>query len=239
MRIEHEDERQQEPHHGDNEVHDRVDDHKVEPHDIDDKDDKVEPRDADCEDHKVEPHDANQEDHKPLFTVQADRRRSVKVDVNLSTLHKAEKAGGSINVRGAYLHALGDLIQSLGVLVAGAVIWVYPNLYVIDPICTLVFSVIVLATTYNMIREVVGVLMESTPREIDASALEKGLLALTSVVAIHELHIWAITVGRSLLACHILVDPEADTQDVLHKVTEYCEKVYKISHVTIQVERDL
>ena len=218
VHIEHGDEQFQEPPHHDNEVHElRVGDHHDEVERLDG------PRDV---------------DHQPS-TLRADRKTSLKVDVNLSTHHEAEKAEGSINVRGAYLHALGDLIQSLGVLIAGAVIWVYPNLYVIDPICTLVFSVMVLATTYHMLREVVGVLMESTPREIDASALEKGLLGLTSVVAIHELHIWAITVGRSLLACHILIDPEADTQDVLHKVTEYCEKVYKISHVTIQVERDL
>ena len=143
----------------------------------------------------------------------------------------------NINVRAAYLHALGDFVQSIGVMIAGAIVWFKPNLYIVDPICTIIFSLIVLATTYNMIRDIVSILMESTPREIDASALEAGLLKLNGVVEVHELHIWAITIGRSLLACHIQAAPQADTNEVLSIVTEYVEKVYNISHVTIQVEQ--
>jgi len=88
-----------------------------------------------------------------------------------------------------------------------------------------------------MIKEIVEILMESTPREIDASALEAGLLKLDGVVEVHELHIWAITLGRSLLACHIQSSSNSDTNEVLHIVTEYVEKIYNISHVTIQVEQ--
>lgn len=179
----------------------------------------------DNEVHKINVLDHDRKDH--LST-----SKSVFVDKNLHS-HKEE----NINVRAAYLHALGDFVQSIGVMIAGAIIWFKPNLYIVDPICTIAFSIMVLATTYNMIQEIVGILMESTPREIDASALEAGLLKLNGVVEVHELHIWAITVGRSLLACHIQAEPEADTNEVLHIVTEYVEKVYNISHVTIQVKQ--
>lgn len=80
-------------------------------------------------------------------------------------------------------------------------IWYKPKWKVIDLICTLVFSVIVLGTTTKMIRSILEVLMESTPREIDAKQLEKGLLEIREVVSVHELHIWAITVGKVLFSC--------------------------------------
>jgi zinc transporter 2 len=163
------------------------------------------------------------------------RSKSVFVDRDLH-IHKKMK-DENINVRAAYLHALGDFVQSIGVMITGAIVWFKPNLYIVDPICTIIFSLIVLATTYNMIQDIVSILMESTPREIDASVLKAGLLKLNGVVEVHELHIWAITIGRSLLACHIQAAPQADTNEVLSVVTEYVEKVYNISHVTIQVEQ--
>ncbi|WCJ26666.1 metal tolerance protein A2 [Euphorbia peplus] len=143
----------------------------------------------------------------------------------------------NINVQGAYLHVLGDSIQSVGVMIGGAVIWYKPEWKIIDLICTLVFSVIVLGTTIRMLRNILEVLMESTPREIDATRLEKGLCEMDEVVAVHELHIWAITVGKVLLACHVKIKPDADADMVLDKVIDYIKREYNISHVTIQIER--
>ncbi|EPS72195.1 hypothetical protein M569_02562, partial [Genlisea aurea] len=144
----------------------------------------------------------------------------------------------NINVQGAYLHVLGDSVQSVGVMVGGGIIWYRPEWKIVDLVCTLVFSVIVLATTIRMLRNILEVLMESTPREIDATRLEKGLCEMEEVVAIHELHIWAITVGKVLLACHVRIKPEADADMVLDKVVDYIRREYNISHVTIQIERE-
>ncbi|GLT79841.1 hypothetical protein SLA2020_513140 [Shorea laevis] len=142
----------------------------------------------------------------------------------------------NINVQGAYLHVLGDSIQSIGVMIGGAIIWYKPEWKIVDLICTLIFSVIVLGTTIKMLRNIVEVLMESTPREIDATKLERGLLEMGEVVAIHELHIWAITVGKVLLACHVKIRPEANADMVLDNVIDYIRREYNISHVTIQIE---
>lgn len=144
----------------------------------------------------------------------------------------------NINVQGAYLHVLGDSIQSVGVMVGAAVIWYNPKWTIVDPICTLLFSIIVLYTTINMLRDILEVLMESTPREIDATRLENGLCQIDEVVAIHELHIWAITVGKVLLACHVKIRREANADMVLDKVVDYIRREYNISHVTIQIERE-
>ncbi|XWS46313.1 hypothetical protein CRYUN_Cryun14cG0054800 [Craigia yunnanensis] len=126
----------------------------------------------------------------------------------LKPLLDKPKKRRNINVQGAYLHVLGDSIQ-----------------------------IVVLGTTIKMLRSILEVLMESTPREIDATKLERGLLELGDVVAIHELHIWAITVGKVLFACHVKVRPEADADMVLDNIIEYIRREYNISHVTIQIER--
>ncbi|KAL1212132.1 Metal tolerance protein A1 [Cardamine amara subsp. amara] len=151
---------------------------------------------------------------------------------NAEQLLEKSKERKNINVQGAYLHVLGDLLQSLGVM-----IWYNPKWKVIDLICTLVFSVIVLGTTIKILRSILEVLMESTPREIDARQLKKGLMEMEQVVDVHELHIWAITVGKALFSCHVKIRPEADDDMVLNKVIDYIWKEYRISHVTIQIER--
>ncbi|KAF7154184.1 hypothetical protein RHSIM_Rhsim01G0180900 [Rhododendron simsii] len=158
-------------------------------------------------------------------------------DENKPNSEKEEKKKRNINVQGAYLHVLGDSIQSFGVMIGGAMIWHDPKWKIIDVICTFFFSAIVLGTTIKMLRNILEVLMESTPREIDATKLEKGLSEMHEVVAVHELHIWAITVGKILLSCHVKIKPEADADMVLDKVIDYIRKQYNISHVTIQIER--
>ncbi|GJN36169.1 hypothetical protein PR202_gb25009 [Eleusine coracana subsp. coracana] len=127
-----------------------------------------------------------------------------------SSVKVAKKPRRNINVHSAYLHVLGDSIQSIGVMIGGAVIW--------------------------MLRNILEVLMESTPREIDATRLERGLCEMDGVVAVHELHIWAITVGKVLLACHVTIAQDADAE-ILDKVIGYIKTEYNISHVTIQIER--
>ncbi|KAF9620672.1 hypothetical protein IFM89_013972 [Coptis chinensis] len=159
-------------------------------------------------------------------------------DAQTKQVTTKDKKQRNINVQGAYLHVLGDSIQSIGVMIGGAVIWYKPEWKIIDLICTLIFSVIVLGTTIRMLRNILEVLMESTPKEIDVTRIEKGLCEMHEVMAIHELHIWAITVGKILLACHVKIKPDADADVVLDKMVDYLNREYNISHVTIQIERE-
>lgn len=177
---------------------------------------------------KVKPKDENE----PLL------EHSYDAENPHGELMRTPRKQHNINVQGAYLHVLGDSIQSAGVMVGGAIIWYKPEWKIIDLICTLIFSAIVLGTTIKMLRNILEVLMESTPREIDATQLERGLCEMDGVVAVHELHIWAITVGKVLLACHVTITPEADADLILDKVVGYIKREYNISHVTIQIERE-
>ncbi|XP_044484402.1 metal tolerance protein 1-like [Mangifera indica] len=205
------------------------------------------------DDHRHEDHDPTHKGHKETLgiglgigthdhNVEADHTKPLLSTSNSEGKKKLkggpkQKKQRNINVQGAYLHVLGDSIQSVGVMIGGAIIWYKPEWKIIDLICTLIFSAIVLSTTIRMLRNILDVLMESTPREIDATRLEKGLCEMDEVVAIHELHIWAITVGKVLLACHVKIKPDADADLVLDKVIEYIRREYNISHVTIQIER--
>lgn len=188
--------------------------------------------DGDPRTHHDHHHDHETGHTEPLLKARSD----TKTDPSSKPVET--KRHRNINVQGAYLHVLGDSIQSVGVMIGGALIWWKPNWKIIDLICTLVFSFIVLGTTVRMIRSILEVLMESTPREIDATRLEEGLLEVDEVVAVHELHIWAITVGKVLLACHVKIKNDANADMVLDKVVEYIRREYNISHVTIQIERE-
>ncbi|KAK6163535.1 hypothetical protein DH2020_000399 [Rehmannia glutinosa] len=144
----------------------------------------------------------------------------------------------NINIQGAYLHLLTDLIQSVGVMIAGCIIWVKPTWLVVDLVCTFVFSVFALGATLPMLRNVFYVVMERAPNEIDIARLENGLRLIGGVCDVHDLHVWAITVGKNVLACHVVIGPEVYGNEVLHKIREYCEQAFGIYHVTVQLEQE-
>lgn len=142
----------------------------------------------------------------------------------------------NINLQGAYLHVMADMIQSIGVMIAGAIIWAKPEWFMVDLVCTLLFSVLSLSTTLPMLRNIYGILMERTPSEIDISKLENGLLNIKGVQDVHDLHVWAITVGKCVLSCHVVAEPGISSIDLLGTIKHYCEKKNQIQHVTIQIE---
>ncbi|KAF5206350.1 Zinc transporter [Thalictrum thalictroides] len=144
----------------------------------------------------------------------------------------------NMNVQSAYLHILGDLIQSVGVMIGGAVIWAKPNWLVVDLVCTLGFSLLVLLTTVSMVRDIYFVLMDCTPAGIDAVKLETGLKRVVGVRDVHDLHVWAISVGKFLLSCHVIAEQGVSSNEILKSTRDYCERVHGIHHVTIQIEQE-
>ncbi|CAF2284426.1 unnamed protein product [Brassica napus] len=142
----------------------------------------------------------------------------------------------NINIQGAYLHAMADMIQSLGVMIGGGIIWVKPKWVLVDLICTLVFSAFALAATLPMLKNIFGILMERAPRDIDIDKLERGLKRINGVKVVHDLHVWEITVGRIVLSCHVLPEPGASSLEIINDVRNFCRKTCGIHHVTVQVE---
>ncbi|XP_022586735.2 zinc transporter 2 [Cyclospora cayetanensis] len=142
----------------------------------------------------------------------------------------------SMNLRAAYIHALGDLLQNIGVMIASAIIWYKPEYSIADPACTLLFSVFVLLTTISIIREAVNVLMEGTPLGLNVAVLQSDLVSLRGVVEVHDLHVWSISIGRPALACHLVVCDEEAARRVLRAATLLCQRKHGILHTTIQTD---
>ncbi|CAN6692801.1 unnamed protein product [Malus baccata var. baccata] len=142
----------------------------------------------------------------------------------------------NINIQGAYLHVIADMIQSVGLMIAGGIIWARPDWLVVDLICTLIFSVFAVGTTISMLKNIYGILMERTPSEIDITGLEKGIKCIKGVQEIHDLHVWALTVGKTVLSCHVTAEPAVSFSQMIDEIRVYCETTYRIHHVTIQIE---
>jgi len=141
----------------------------------------------------------------------------------------------NINVQAAFIHVVGDAVQSAGVMMAAALIWYEPRWRLADPICSFVFAILVLGTTTRLIWQASHILMEGMPEGIDSVKVRGDLENIAGVLEVHDLHIWSISVGKPALSVHLLADERAE--GVLGKATDICNK-HGIHHVTIQVERE-
>ncbi|KAI4893407.1 hypothetical protein NFI96_033625 [Prochilodus magdalenae] len=143
---------------------------------------------------------------------------------------------GNTSVRAAFIHVLGDLLQSFGVMVAAIIIYFRPEYKVADPICTFLFSVFVLGTTITILRDVFRILMEGAPKSIEFNSVKEVLLSLKAVKAMHSLHLWALTLGQTLISVHVAIEENADPQSVLKEATELLQTKFGFYSTTIQVE---
>ena len=129
---------------------------------------------------------------------------------------------------------LGDILQSIGVIIASILIWISPDkLKIADPIVTFIFALIVLYTTLRVVKDCIFVLMEGTPAELDVEEFEQKLRGIEGVVEVHDLHVWSLGVGKPSMSAHIYAG--RDTGSVLKKATKICRN-HGIYHSTIQVE---
>ena len=146
------------------------------------------------------------------------------------------KADDNPVIRAAYIHILGDMIQSAGVLIAALIIYFFqdtnPQVRIVDPICTFCFAIVVLCTTFPVSRDCFYVLLESTPRDLDIESLYEELNKIEGVISVHDIHLWNISIGRPCIALHIICK---SPKDALKKATQIC-KDYGIKHCTIQTE---
>ncbi|NWS64844.1 ZNT3 protein, partial [Chunga burmeisteri] len=144
---------------------------------------------------------------------------------------------GSTSVRAAFIHVVGDLLQSVGVLVAAIIIYFKPQCKIADPISTLFFSVFVLGSTFTILRDVFRVLMEGTPRGLEFNAVKEVLLGVSGVKGAHDLHLWALTLSHHAVSVHVAVEASADPETVLWEATTQLQSKFSFASCTVQVER--
>ncbi|XP_034017968.1 zinc transporter 2 [Thalassophryne amazonica] len=150
--------------------------------------------------------------------------------------HTLLGAYGNTSIRAAFIHVVGDLLQSVGVMVAAIIIYFRPDYKVADPICTFLFSAFVLCTTITIIRDVFRILMEGSPKGIEFNSVKEVLLSVKAVKSMHSLHLWALTLGQALISVHLTIEEETDPQSVLQEATELLYNKFGFYSVTIQVE---
>ncbi len=143
----------------------------------------------------------------------------------------------SMNVRGAFLHVLGDALSSVGVLL-GAGLMALTGWFIVDPLISLLISVVIVYGAVKLVRDAVDVLLEAVPAHVDMPAVKELLLKVQGVREVHDLHVWTISSGMYALSAHLVVnDPMVCNNDViLSAVKHELNDRFGIDHTTIQIE---
>ena len=150
-------------------------------------------------------------------------------------LHRASK--DNLNIRSAYLHMLGDAVAALGVAVAGAIVLTTGASWV-DPLVSFIIALLIVYSSYGVLRESATILLEGTPAGLDMDAVRDAIRGVDGVRNIHDLHVWVIGPGVVACSCHILVAEQSirEGQQVLRAVVHELEHHFQITHTTVQVE---
>jgi len=142
----------------------------------------------------------------------------------------------SLNLRGAYLEVLGDLLGSVAVLAAAAVI-ALTGFQAADPIASALIGVLILPRTWRLLREAVDVLLEAAPKGVDLAEVRQHLIGTPGVTDVHDLHAWTITSGLPVLSVHVVLEREADAGEVLDGLGACLAGHFDIEHSTFQLEQ--
>lgn len=148
-------------------------------------------------------------------------------------------AGGhehSLNIKGAYLEVWSDMLGSIGVIAAAAIIWLTGWTWV-DALVAIGIGLWVVPRTWSLFRETTNILLEGVPDGIDLDSVSSRMAAVPGVSGIHDLHVWALTSGMPSLSAHLVLTPTADPDAVREATTETLHEHFEITHVTLQAER--
>nr|XP_057945122.1 zinc transporter 4 [Doryrhamphus excisus] len=149
-----------------------------------------------------------------------------------------QRSHGSLAVRAAFIHALGDLFQSVGVLIAAYIVRFKPEYKLADPICTYIFSVLVVFTTVRIIRDTTIIVLEGVPRHLDTVQIKEDLLKLEDVQSVDELNVWALTTDKTSALVHLQLAPSSanNWEDVQAKARHLLLHTYGLTRCTVQVQ---
>lgn len=151
-----------------------------------------------------------------------------------------DSSGQNVNVEGAFLHVIADLLGSIGVVISGILIWVF-GWTLADPVASVVIAVLILASSWQLMKKVIHVLLEGTPEHIDVYQLCRQMEAVEGVTLVHDIHVWTLSAGNEALTAHVLIDPEypGDVEDLRLRLRNIVYHDFGIGHITLQVEKSL
>ncbi len=161
---------------------------------------------------------------------------AVGLVVNLASLLVLQRSQAeSLNVRAAFMHVLGDALGSVGAIVAG-VVMLTSGWYLADPLVSAGIGVLILYSSWGIVRESVDILMQGTPREMRLQDIEQCLLGIHGVHQVHDLHVWTLTSGRYLLSVHLVVAGNNEPRPIIDAAQLRLRERFGIGHTTVQVD---
>ena len=143
----------------------------------------------------------------------------------------------NINMRGAFLHVLGDLLGSVGAIVAAIIIWIW-GFTLADPIASIIVSLLIIKSGWGITKSSINILMEGTPSNIDMETAINVLTQETEIIAVHDCHLWTISNEINALSCHAVVSPKLSIEDceyILQRIEQNLAQL-NIQHMTVQLE---
>ncbi len=169
----------------------------------------------------------------PMFVV-----ATIGLVVNLTGMWLLSDASDkSLNIRGAYLEVLSDMLGSLGTI-AASVIMMTTGWYRVDPIIGAGIGLFILPRTWTLLKQVTHILMEGTPAHIELKTVEEAMKRVKGVKAVHDLHVWTITSGIDAMSAHITVEDTSQGDRILAELQYVLKDQFQIEHTTIQLEEE-
>jgi cobalt-zinc-cadmium efflux system protein len=153
------------------------------------------------------------------------------------TLWLRRAAKRDLNVRSAYVHMLVDAMSAVGVVIAGVFV-ALTGTSIADPVVSIVIGLLILWSSWGILKEAVNVLLEAMPEGMNIESVEQTIAAVDGVLAVHDLHVWTIGSGIVACSCHVTVEEQSvrEGENVLRSIAETLERRHRIAHSTIQVE---
>lgn len=142
----------------------------------------------------------------------------------------------NLNIRSAFLHVIGDMMGSVGAIIAALLIMFF-GWSIADPIASIIVAILIIISGWRVTKDSYHILMEGAPTNVDVHEIKEALLGMDQVVAIHDLHVWSITSGFPALSCHLIVESQANHDQVLLAANQILQNQFSIEHSTIQVDK--
>ena len=161
--------------------------------------------------------------------------------VNLAAARVLHKSSGhNVNIEGAFLHVLADLLGSVGVVISGILVWAF-DWTIADPVVSVIIALLILLSSWRLMTKVIHVLLEGTPEHIDIYHLCSRLQAVQGVTLIHDIHVWTLSPGNDALTAHVLVNPDypGNMEDLRMRLRDIVYHDFDIGHITLQLEKSL
>ena len=159
---------------------------------------------------------------------------------NVATTWLLARSGKtSLNVRGVFLHAAGDTVSSIAVIVSSLVV-VFTGYSGLDPIAAVLIGILIMRSAYTLVRDSTNILLEATPRGLELESIARTIRSVDRVMGVHDLHVWTITSGLYALSGHVTVDSDTISQGsvILEKIAAKLKESFGIEHVTLQMEKE-